>query len=157
MKKVLSALLILLLVFSLSGCSNLFGMFIMICAAGSSDDRAEKTDIIEFVIEHEEALREAVEQNDYTAFENSDIVLDIHPQENAIKFYCGGAGFGAETIYVGFYYTADNDMTSLDLAPSSPDLLTPSGDGFEYREAAGDNRYYTEKICENFYYYEAEY
>ena len=31
------------------------------------------------------------------------------------------------------------------------------GSGFEWREANGDNRYYVEHICGNFYYYEASF
>ena len=35
--------------------------------------------------------------------------------------------------------------------------LAPSGNGFEWQEANGDNWYYTEHICGNFYYYEASF
>lgn len=156
MKKLLCIFISIALVFSLSGCGDMIGFLVMLSAA-NQDDRADKDDIFKFVAKNEDELREVIAKNDYTAFDHHKLVQDVTSGENSVEFYCGGAGFGSETAYVGFYYTPDNDMTAGFGAPASSDLLTPSGDGFEYREEFGDNYYYTEKICENFYYYEAEY
>ena len=71
---------------------------------------------------------------------------------------CGvGAGVGSGTSYVGFYYSSNDDMTAVWCAPSSVNSLTASGNGFEWQEQNGDNRYYTEHICGHFYYYEASF
>ena len=83
--------------------------------------------------------------------------MDIDADDTVVDFSCGGAGIGSSTSYVGFYYTLDNDMTAVWCAPSFASLLMASGNGFEWHEPNGDNRYYTEHICGNFYYYEASF
>lgn len=127
------------------------------CGIAIGDDRTDKEDIFEFVCEMEEQLRNAIDEGDFSAFENQGFIKGIHVEETAVEFNCGGAGFGPETAYIGFYFTPDDDMTAVWCAPSSADLLTPYEDGFEWKEEKGDNRYYTQRICENFYYYEASY
>ena len=74
-----------------------------------------------------------------------------------MDFSCGGVGIGSATTYVGFYYTPDHNISAVWCAPSSPDSMTPLGNGYEWQEPNGDNRYYTEHICGNFYYYEASF
>ena len=111
----------------------------------------------EFVCEKEEALLQAIENGDFSAFENKGLVKRIDADETVVDFSCGGAGVGSGTSYVGFYYTPANDMTAVWCAPSSVSSLTPSGNGFEWLETNGDNWYYTEHICGNFYYYEASF
>ena len=161
-KKLLCMLLALVMIFSLSGCVCMLdeavssAVFLFLCATDSGD-YADKEDIISFVCENEEALRSAIESNDYSDFENKGVVGDISFDYNGVEFSCGGAGMGAETFYTGFFYTSSNDMTAVWCAPSSADFLEESGDGYEWKEQQGDNRYYTQKICKNFYYYEAEY
>ena len=107
--------------------------------------------------EYYDELLKAIENGDFSAFENKGFIKDIDPDEVVVDFSCGGAGVGSGTSYVGFYYTTDNDMTAVWCAPSSASLLTPSGNGFEWQESNGDNWYYTEHICGNFYYYEASF
>ena len=102
-------------------------------------------------------MLQAIENGDLSAFEDKGFIQSIDADHGVVDFYCGGAGFGSSTSYVGFYYTAENDMTALWCAPSSADSLTPSGNGFEWKEPNGDNRYYTEHICGGFYYYEASF
>ena len=48
-------------------------------------------------------------------------------------------------------------MTAVWCAPGSAEDLVVSGDGFEWLQPDGDNRYYTEHICGHFYYYEASF
>ena len=91
------------------------------------------------------------------AFENQGFIKQIEDDDEAVDFSCGGAGVGSGTSYVGFYYTPDNDMTAVWCAPSSSLMLVPCGDGYEWWEPNGDNHYYTEHICGNFYYYEASF
>lgn len=157
MKKLLCMILILCMSFSLVGCSNILGSAVFLCLVATGNDRAAKDGIFEFVSEKEEDLLIAVKARDFSAFENNGVIKEITAGKTVVEFYCGGAGFGSGTSYVGFYYTPDNDMTALWCAPSSPDLLNPSGNGFEWREPDGDNRYYTEHICGDFYYYEASF
>ncbi len=157
LKKCMCLLMAVILLFSMSGCADVIGgaFFLMLVAA--TDDRADKDVVFEFVCENEEALLQAIEEGDFSAFENQGFIKKIDADETVVDFSCGGAGVGSGTSYVGFYYTADNDMTAVWCAPSSASALTPSGNGFEWRQSPGDDRYYTEHICGNFYYYEASF
>lgn len=158
MKKIICLLLVLCTLFSLSGCSErILGSALFLFLVATGDDSADKDDVFEFVCENEEALLKAIENGDVSAFENKGFIKDIDADEAVVDFSCGGAGVGSGTSYVGFYYTAENDMTAVWCAPSSARTLTPSGNGFEWQETNGDNRYYTEHICGNFYYYEASF
>ena len=155
LKKGLALLLAVIMVFSLSGCSNIFGGAFFLFLVATGDDSADKDEVFDFVSENEEELLKAIEAGDYSTFENQGFIKRIYTDETVVDFSCGGAGVGPNTSYVGFFYTLDNDMTAVWCAPASS--LTPSGNGFEWQEANGDNRYYTEHICGNFYYYEASF
>lgn len=157
MKKILCLLLVMCTLLSLSGCSDALGSALFLFLAAMSDDGAEREEVFEFVCEHEAELLNAIEEGDLSAFENQGFIKEIDADDAIVDFSCGGAGVGAGTSYVGFYYTPEHDLTAVWCAPSSADALVPSGDGFEWREKNGDNYYYTEHICGNFYYYEASF
>ena len=154
MKKLLCVLLVLCMLFSLSGCAG-GALFLFLIATG--DDSANKDEVIEFVCAKEEELLKAIEDGDFSAFENKGFIKSIDADKTLVVFSCGGAGIGSATSYVGFYYSPNDDMTAIWCAPSSAGLLRPSGNGFEWQEKNGDNRYYTEHICGHFYYYEASF
>ena len=69
-----------------------------------------------------------------------------------VEFPCRYTGFGPAATFKGFYYAAD-DMPRSFQGANMP--LYPDGDGWRWQENAGDNRGYTEKICDHWYYYEA--
>ena len=157
MKKIICMLLVLCMLLPLAGCSDVLGGAFFLFLVATSDDSADKDEIIEFVCEKEDELLKAIEDGDFSAFENKGFIKDIDADETVVDFSCGGAGIGSGTSYVGFYYTPNNDMTAVWCAPSSSGSLTPSKNGFEWRESNGDNWYYTEHICGNFFYYEASF
>ena len=157
MKKLLCVCLVIALTFSLTACSELLGSAYFLYLVVTGYDSADKAEIFDFVCENEEELLQAIQNGDYSGFVNQGFIKEIDAEETVVDFSCGGAGVGSGTSYVGFYYTADDDMTAVWCAPSSADLLIPSGNGFEWIEDNGDNRYYTEHICGNFYYYEASF
>lgn len=157
MKKLICVLLVLCMLFSLTGCSDILGGVFFLFLVITGDDSADKDDVFEFVCEKEEELLKSIEDGDFSAFENSGFVKDVDVNEKVVDFSCGGTGVGSGTSYVGFYYTPDNDMTAIWCAPSSSDMLTPCENGFEWQEQDGDNRYYVEHICGHFYYYEASF
>lgn len=156
-KRALSLLMTVSMLFVLSGCSDAWGgaYFLLLIAAG--DNRADRTEIFGFVRENEEALMTAIEEGDFSALENTGFIRDIEADATVVDFSCGGFGVGSSTSYVGFYYTRNGDMTSVWCAPGSAELLLPSGEGFIWCEENGDNTYYTEHVCGNFYYYEASF
>lgn len=155
MKKIICVLLVTCMLFSLTGCSNFLGSALFFFLVVTGDDSADKDDVFEFVCENEEELIKAIEDGNFSDFENKGFIKDIDEDETAVDFSCGGGGVGPGTYYVGFYYTQDNDMTAVWCAPTSDDSLLPYENGFRWQEPNGDNWYYTEHICGNFYYYEA--
>ena len=157
LKKGFTLLLAVIMVFSLSGCSDILGGALFLFLVATGDDRANKDEVFDFVRDNEEELLKAIEAGDFSAYENKGFIKEIDADETVVDFSCGGAGVGSGTSYVGFYYTSENDMAAVWCAPSSASALTPSGNGFECQEPNGDNRYYTEHICGNFYYYEASF
>ena len=117
----------------------------------------DKDEVFEFVWEKDEELLKAIENEDFSAFENKSFIKNIDADEAIVDFSCAGAGNGSGTSYVGFYYSPNDDMTAVWCASYFADALMPSGNGFEWQEQNGDTRYYTEHICGHFYYYEASF
>lgn len=156
-KKVFAFLLAASMLFTLTGCSDLVGGLAFLAAVLMSDDSADKDDVFAFVQENEAALLKAIEDKDFSAYENKGFIKKIDCDILVVDFSCGGAGVGSGTSYVGFFYTADDDMAAVWCAPYSEASLEPSGSGFAWQEENGDNRYYTEHICGHFYYYEASF
>lgn len=157
-KKGFCIFLTVLMLFSLTGCDEILGSAIyLVLLAASGDDRADKEAVFEFVRENEAELLEAIETGDFSPYENQGFIKNIDADETIVEFSCGGAGFGSETFYTGFYYSLENDLAAVWCAPPSAGALTPSGNGYIWYEDPGDNEYYVEKICEYFYYYEASF
>lgn len=157
LKKGFALLLAVIMAFTLSGCAKILGGAVFLVLVAMGDDSADKDEVFDFVSENEKELLKAIEIGDYSAFENQGFIQDIDADETVVDFSCGGAGVGSGTSYVGFYYTPENDMAAVWCAPSSARALSPSGNGYMWQESRGDNRYYTEHICGNFYYYEASF
>lgn len=153
MKKFVCKLFVLCMMCVLVG----YGGATLLFLSTTVGDRADKDNVFEFVCEEEAALLRAIEDGDFSAFEKKGFVKNVDADPNVVEFACGGAGIGSSTSYVGFYYTADHDMMAVWCAPPSGSFLTPSRNGFEWQEPNGDNWYYTEPICGNFYYYEASF
>lgn len=146
MKKILFALLGLLIAIAMSSCDVL----------KLADDRADESAIFSFVTENENLLNECIKINDFKSLDNVKIIREIEPEQGFVEFSCGGAGFGSATSYCGFYYSENDDMTEIWCAPKSEPLIK-SGSGYMWQENNGDNTYYTEQICGHFYYYEASF
>lgn len=156
-KKVFAFLLAASMLFTLTGCSDWVGGLTFLAMVLMSDDSADKDDVFAFVQENEAALLKAIEDKDFSDYENKGFIKKIDCDILVVDFSCGGAGVGSGTSYVGFFYTADDDMAAVWCAPYSEASLEPSGSGFAWQEENGDNRYYTEHICGHFYYYEASF
>ena len=154
MKKIGCVVTVLCMLFSMTGRSHVLSGAFLLFLIGVNDNRTDKEDIFAFVREREEELLQVIECGDFSAFENKGFIGDIQASGTCIDFSRGGAGIGSGTSYVGFFYTPDNDITAVWCAGGP---LTPSGDGYAWQQEDGDNRYYTEHICGNFYYYEASF
>ena len=67
LKKGLALLLAVIMVFSLSGCSDILGGALFLFLVATGDDSADKDEVFEFVCENEEELLEAIEIGDFSA------------------------------------------------------------------------------------------
>jgi len=134
-------LAIILLFFGFYGCKAVFQTAAFIFLVKADDDRADKNDIFEFVRENEEALLQAIEDGDYSAFENKGFVNNVSIDDEVTNFCCGFAGIAPSSSEVGFYYTLDEDVTV---------GRGYIGGGWD---ANAVDEYYCEHICGNFYYY----
>ena len=111
------------------------------------------------VQENCDVLLADVAKADFTASAAIDGIEDVYPEWtfgelDFVEYSCGGAGLGSSTAYYGFYYSREDDLDRIWCAGTP---LVPSGDGFLYEQPDGDNRYYTERIVDHFFYYEAAY
>lgn len=110
--------------------------------------------VIRYVEDHQEELEDRVETGDFDGIGYP--VLDVNAGEKCIEFECGGSGFGPETSYWGFFYSAEDNIYAVWCAPPRG-TLRPDGDGWSWQESDGDNECYIQHIVGHFYYYEASY
>ena len=70
-----------------------------------------------------------------------------------IEFECIAEGLMTSSFQAGFYYSPNDEPAYVGwFVGNKLDELVEDGDGYSYSDGT-DNRYYTERICENFYYY----
>ena len=121
------------------------------------NNMTSKEKIFTLVEQNVSEIKKDIKNNDFTFSKNLKGIKDINIQNNGIiDFYCGGAGFGSSTSYCGFYWS-ENDSISDIWCEGAKDEIKTDGSGFSYHEVNGDNYYYTEKICDHFYYYTASF
>ena len=99
LKKGLSLLLAVIMMFSLPGCSDILSGAFFLFLVATGDDSADKDEVFEFVCENEEDLLDAIENGDFSAYENKGFIKEIDAGETVVDFSCGGAGFGSGTSY----------------------------------------------------------
>ena len=71
-------------------------------------------------------------------------------RDGIIKFMCIAEGIVTSSVEAGFYYSPDDAPAYVGWFPNI--RLAEDGDGWSWSDGT-DNRYYTERICENFFYY----
>ncbi len=123
-------------------------------------DNLSKKEIFELVNENYSIIIEDVSENDFTDTKKIKGVKEVYSDTDVIDVYCGGSGIGSATSYYGFYYSPDGlprDAWCGSNFGRTPDELIPEGKGFAIKNSNDDNYYYTEKIKDNFYYYEAHF
>lgn len=139
MKKLICILLVCFMMLAFTACESprdVLGGLVLFGALMNSDDSVPKEKIIEFVNKHKEELEKCEENGDFSSFEGVGIVKRVDDAGGYVDFYCGGKGLAAGySYYCGFFYSASD----------SPNALK-SGD-----------EYYSEKIFDNYYFYEITY
>ena len=107
-----------------------------------------------------DVLLSDIAQNDFTRTEqisNDGRSLSVQSVECSedtgkpvfVDYLCDARPFGLNTAFWGFYYSADDDMTRIWCAGEP---LVPVNNGY-----ACEEWYYTERITDHFFYYEAYY
>ena len=123
-------------------------------------DNLSKKEIFELVNENYDIILNDIIENDFTDTEKLKGIKEVYSDTEVIDVYCGGTGIGSATSYYGFYYSPDGlpkDAWCGSNFGRTADELTPEGKGFAIKNSNDDNYYYTEKIRDNFYYYEAHF
>ena len=133
--------------------------------------------IFQIVLQNRQTILEDTEQDDFSRtlalFGGWEKKPSITKEGEGVFFYCYGTGFGPSTAYIGFYYAPwDGPAPIPDILPpwakyfsvegeELAQYLEPEENGFAWHETeidpGGDNNYYTEKICDHFWYYRLDY
>lgn len=108
-----------------------------------------KNDIATVVNNNQETLLADIQTKNFSASMMIPRVNQVTDNGTYIDYNCGGSGLGSETNSFGFYYIANDDITSV-----NDKEWTAEGEGFIQREEDSDDTLYLEKICDNFYYYD---
>ncbi len=116
-----------------------------------------KSKIKSIVNKNLDILNESINNNDYDEAYKIDGIEKIESQylggnKSFVDFYCYGVGLAPSSIYYGFYYVNPDEPLGFQATRVE---LEVDGDGWEWEESNGDNYYYTEKIVDHWYYYEA--
>ena len=136
--------------------STILCMTAMLIFSACGNRPTAKEQVLAVFEEQEELICEKIEDygaGDEVDWDDLEGVLSVSVLVNeTIEFECIAEGILTSSFQAGFYYSPDDEPAYVGYFMfSSLDELVESGDGFAYSD--GDNRYYTERICENFYYY----
>ncbi len=132
-------------------------MTIIVWIIATRQDYLDKNQIFSAVQENQVMLRECVLGNDPEQAKQIRGIQSVRydADEDYYEFSCGGAGIVPASSYYGFYYSPKDAPLAVDVTQT--ENLSPVQDGYGWREPKGDNSYYTERIMENWYYYESHY
>lgn len=71
-----------------------------------------------------------------------------------VEFFSGAKDLCSEMTYTGFYYSPDDTPRGFQ---GSEVEFVPHESGWLWQEENGDNRQYTEKIIDHWYWYEVHF
>ena len=134
-------------------------VMLAVMMAGGNSDALSKEQIFSLVQEHHDFLLRCITDHDPDRAKEVTGIQSVHVEKDAyVEFYCGGSGLVPSSSYYGFYYSPDDLPLAVDVTVT--ENLRPEGNGFGWKQSGGldgDNWYYTERIMENWYYYESHY
>ena len=120
-------------------------------------DKSPKEHIFEMVNNNAQTLISDIDRQEFSESMAIRGIEDVSIIGESVDFYCGGKGIAPSSQDYGFYYTEDDLPKAIWCGVKYCDdsLLVEDGDGYstDYQH----NYYYTEKIRDNFYYYEAQF
>ena len=132
-------------------------LFCLALLTGCASARDYKGEIFALVEQEKDVIAAGVSENDFSDALSLELIESVAVLEPCVNFYCGGYGISTSSCEFGFYYSFDDQPLGVwqDCVFAFSDQLTAEGGGY-----AGEfqhNRYYTEKICDNFWYYELQF
>ena len=113
-----------------------------------------KTAISSYVQRHLQDLESFVAGESSGGDEYNGWSVSRNAKTGMVQFDVGGFGLVPSSSYWGFYYSPGDEPMGFDGAEVE---FTESGKGWLWQEEKGDNRNYTEKITDNWYYFKAEF
>lgn len=131
-------------------------ILIALSACTASDTYADKEKITELVLDNTALFTNAVATDDYSEMEKKFSFITVSKFDNYVGFLCATKGISVSGTDYGFYFSKDDTPTgAFSWSPEAE--LKKDGNGYSSVGDDGGNKYYTVKICENFYYYEASF
>lgn len=136
---------------------TIFCMTAMLMLSACGNRPTPKEQVLAVFEEQEELICEKIADygaGDEVEWDDLEGVLRVSILVNeTIEFECIAEGLMTSSFQAGFYYSPNDEPAYVGwFMFNSLDELVEDGDGYSYSDGT-DNRYYTERICENFYYY----
>ncbi len=137
----------------------------MLALTGCGEDVNQQELITEYVKNNENLLSNVVEEiNKEEDYDSKSIIKEL-PKDIKIKYIYKSneynhiefgidEGFTSFSHYYGFYYSPTNEPKTIMALPGEK---TEYENGYRVQEPGKEDWYYTEKIVDNFYFYEAHY
>ena len=118
----------------------------------------DEIDIQRYVLSNRQELEAFVDDHDWgdtegTATRYGTFEVTAWNNETMIQFQEASFGLGSASSYKGFYYVRDDNPVGFQGAELS---FSPQGSGFYWTDGT-DNWQYVEKICDNWYWFEASF
>jgi len=121
-----------------------------------TSDPLSKDEIFDIVNNKYDIIISDIQKDEFTKSERIKGVVEVEDCNGVVRFVCRGTGTAVSGVDCGFYYTADDlpKVSFLRYVLFSEEDLLPEGKGFCFNKF---DYFYTEKIRDNFYYYESHY
>lgn len=142
MKRILTFVFVLALIFGFSGCES----------------RNPEENIYILVEKNYDKIVAACEQKDSNALLNIEGITNVNIVDGYVIVFCEGKGISVSSQDYGFYYSENNSPVTVDCNQDivcGVDDLTPEGEGFQC--VVSGNTFYTEHIKGNVYFYSNAY
>lgn len=120
------------------------------------DNYLSKEEIFDVVNKNYDVIIDDIQKGEFTKTEEIKGIEKISDHDGVVEFYCGAKGISVSGAEYGFYYTEDNlpKVSFLPYVLFDEDDLVPKDNGYCFDKY---DYYYTEKIRDNFYYYESHF
>lgn len=120
------------------------------------DNYLSKDEIFDVVNENYDIIMSDIQKGEFAKTETIKGIENVSDHDGVIEFYCGEEGISVSGAEYGFYYTEDDSpkVSFLPYVLFSEEDLVPENKGYCFDKY---DYYYTEKIRDNFYYYESHF